>query len=225
MRILLIEDSERLTESLRSGLRKLGHAVDIALDGASGLSYARLNPYDIIVLDLMLPKIDGLSVLKELREGGNKTYVLILTARDTVEDRVHGLSQGADDYLVKPFSFDELVARIEALGRRRADTARPAIEIGDLFIDTAGRRVTRAGQPIQLTPREYALLLLLANRKGQVVSRIEIEDHLYDERTFPLSNVVQSAISSLRSRLDVAGTSPLIHTSWGKGYILDEVLP
>ncbi|MFH0946893.1 MAG: response regulator transcription factor [Planctomycetota bacterium] len=225
MRILLIEDSERLTESLRSGLRKLGHAVDIALDGVSGLSYARHNPYDVIVLDLMLPQKDGLTVLKELREGGDKTYILILTARDTVDDRVHGLSQGADDYLVKPFAFDELVARIEALGRRRSDTASPALEIGDLVIDTASRRVTRAGQQIQLTPREYALLLLLASKKGQVVSRIEIEDHLYDERTFPLSNVVQSAVSTLRSRLAVAGTSPLIHTSWGKGYILDEEPP
>jgi len=225
MRILLIEDSERLTESLRSGLRKLGHAVDIALDGKSGLSYARLNPYDVVVLDLMLPGKDGLSVLKELRDGGDKTYILILTARDTVDDRVRGLSQGADDYLVKPFAFDELVARIEALGRRRSDTARPVLEIGDLLIDTAARRVTRAGRPIRLTPREYALLLLLANRKGQVVSRIEIEDHLYDERNFPLSNVVQSAVSSLRSRLSVPGTTPLIHTCWGKGYMLDEVPP
>ena len=225
MRILLIEDSERLTESLRSGLRKLGHAVDIALDGAKGLSYARCNPYDVIVLDLMLPKLDGLSVLKQLRDQGNKTYVLILTARDTVDDRVHGLQQGADDYLVKPFAFNELVARIEALGRRKTDTATTNIAIDDLEIDTAGRRVKRCGQTVQLTPREYSLLVLLAQRKGEVVTKFEIEDHLYDERTFPLSNVVQSAISSLRSHLAVPGARPLIHTSWGKGYVLDEEPP
>jgi len=225
MRILLIEDSERLTESLRSGLRKLGHAVDIARDGTRGLSYARCNPYDVIVLDLLLPELDGLSVLKRLREEGNQTCVLILTARDTVDDRVHGLRQGADDYLVKPFAFGELVARIEALGRRKTDLANPTLRIDDLEIDTASRRVKRRGQILHLTPREYALLLLLAKRKGEVVTRIEIEDHLYDERTFPQSNVVQSAISSLRAQLAVPGARPLIHTRWGRGYLLDEEPP
>lgn len=221
MRILLVEDSTRLTESLRAGLKKLGHAVDVALDGAKGLSYARLNPYDVVVLDIMLPEMDGLTVLRRLREEENRTCVLLLTARDTVDDRVVGLRQGADDYLVKPFSFDELVARIEALGRRQTGTVQPVIQIADLEIDTAGRKVSRAGQPIKLTPREYALLVLLASRRGEVVSRIEIEDHLYDESSFPASNVVQSAISSLRSHLGEHGTAPLIHTRWGKGYVLD----
>jgi len=225
LRILLVEDSTRLAGSLRSGLRKLGHAVDIATDGPTGLSYARLNPYDVVVLDIMLPGLDGFSVLKRLREAGSNTYVLMLTARDTVDDRVRGLRQGADDYLVKPFAFDELVARIEALGRRRTETTQPLITIADLEIDTAGRKVTRAGQALHLTPREYSLLVFLASRRGQVVSRIEIEDHLYDESTFPESNVVQSAISLLRSRLAVPGSRPLIHTCWGKGYVLDEEPP
>lgn len=221
MRILLIEDSSRLTAALRSGLKKLGHAVDVCHDGESGLSYARLNPYDVLVLDLMLPKLDGLAVLERLRAAGNKTCVLILTARDAVDDRVKGLRQGADDYLVKPFAFDELVARLEALGRRTTGTPQPVLAIADLEIDTAARRVRRAGRTIALAPREYALLLLLASRRGQVVSRIEIEDHLYDERTFPASNVVQAAISTLRARLGESGGPPLIHTRWGQGYILE----
>lgn len=225
MRILLIEDSTRLSESIRSGLRKLGHAVDIAADGKAGLSYALHNPYDVIVLDLMLPIMDGATVLKQIREAGDPVYILILTAKDSVDDRVQGLRDGADDYLVKPFSFDELVARIEALARRGAEQKAPVLTIDDLEIDTASRRVARGGTSIKLTPREYSLLLLLATRRGQVVTRIEIEDHLYDERTFPMSNVVQSAVSTLRSRLSVGTGRPLIHTSWGKGYILDEAPP
>ncbi|MBI4880023.1 MAG: response regulator transcription factor [Planctomycetes bacterium] len=225
MRILLVEDSKRLTGALRSGLRKLGHAVDIAADGETGLSYALHNPYDVVVLDIMLPRLDGFTVLRRLRESGSNVYVLVLTAKDAVDDRVFGLRQGADDYLVKPFAFAELVARIEALGRRRVETTPPLMRIGDLEIDTAARRVKRAGQVLRMTPREYSLLVFLASRKGQVVSRIEIEDHLYDERTFPESNVVQSAISLLRSRLALPGAAPLIHTCWGRGYMLDEEPP
>lgn len=221
MRILVVEDSERLAESLRNGLRRLGHAVDVTHDGESGLSYARLNPYDVVLLDLLLPKMDGLTVLRRLREHGTDTSVLVLTAKDTVDDRVRGLRQGADDYLVKPFSFDELVARIEALGRRRAEGKRPVLRVGDLELDLAARRVQRADVEITLTAREFALLKLLATRRGEIVSPTEIEDHLYDERTFPLSNAVQSAISALRKRLATAGDGELIHTRRGLGYVLD----
>ncbi len=225
MRILMVEDSERLAQSVRAGLRKLGHAVDLAFDGAAGLSYACANPYDAIVLDLMLPKRDGLSMLRDLRARGRDVYVLILTARDGVDDRVRGLREGADDYLVKPFAFDELAARLDALARRPRAAAANAIVVGDLVIDTRARRVTRAGRDVRLTAREYALLALLASRRGQIVSGEEIEDHLYDERTFPLSNAVQSAISMLRSRLAVDGAPPLIHTRRGLGYVLDETQP
>jgi DNA-binding response OmpR family regulator len=225
MRILIVEDSQRLAESLRAGLRRLGHAVDLAFDGVAGLSYARTNPFDALILDLMLPKLDGLALLRELRRKHDDVYVLVLTARDTVEDRVKGLREGADDYLVKPFAFDELVARLETLGRRPRTALDSTIVVSDLVIDTAARRVTRAGREINLSAREYTLLALLATRLGETVSREEIEDHLYDERTFPMSNAVQSAISQLRTRLALPGSATLIHTRRGLGYVLAEAAP
>jgi two-component system, OmpR family, copper resistance phosphate regulon response regulator CusR len=225
MRILIIEDSRRLAESLRAGLRKLGHAVDLAFDGRAGLSHAKLNPHAVIILDVMLPELDGLSVLAGLREAGVLTPVLLLTARDTVADRVKGLRSGADDYLVKPFAFDELAARIEALARRPRIAEGTRVQVGDLHIDLSARVVSRGGRPIALPRREYALLALLASRRGSVVNTHEIEDALYDERSFPASNVVASAISSLRSHLGVAGESELIHTRRGLGYVLDDRPP
>ena len=223
MRILLVEDSESLASALRRGLGKVGYAVDVAGDGRRGLSYARTEPYDVIVLDLMLPLLNGWDVLAEIRESGNDVPILVLTARDGVEDRVKGLRAGADDYLVKPFSFDELLARIEALMRRGAGKVNPVIEVDDLIIDTAARRVTRGGAVVELKAREYALLLFLAMRRGQTVSRIEIEDHLYGEDNFPMSNAVSSAISSVRAKLGAGGGKPLIHTRRGLGYLLDEI--
>jgi two-component system copper resistance phosphate regulon response regulator CusR len=225
MRILVVEDSRRLAESLRAGLRKLGHAVDLAHDGRSGLSYARLNPYTTIVLDIMLPGMDGLAVLDALREQGIATPVLLLTARDTVLDRVTGLRHGADDYLVKPFAFDELAARLEALARRPPAAAGTVVEVGSLRVDLSARQVTRAGRPITLPRREYALLALLAARRGCVVSAREIEDELYDEGTFPGSNVVASAVCYLRGQLAADGEPELIHTRRGLGYVLDETPP
>ncbi len=221
MRLLVVEDSERLGETLRVGLRKLGHAVDVVGDGTRGLSYAKLNPYDVMILDLMLPGLDGMSVMRSIRQLGNSIPILILTARDAVADRVAGLRQGADDYLVKPFAFDELVVRIEALDRRARGTASPSIEVGDLHIDTGARRVSRSGKWIELNRREYALLLYLAQRRGKVVTRLEIEDHLYDEHHFPNSNVVASAISELRARLAVDGRPDMIQTRRGLGYVLE----
>lgn len=222
MRILIVEDSVRLARSLKLGLRKAGHAVDVTHDGESGYSYARLNPYDAIVLDLMLPKMDGIEVLRKLRQEAKKdTLVLVLTARDQVDDRVRGLREGADDYLVKPFAFEELLARIDALGRRANGSTNPVIEVGDLAIDTRARRVTQGSKVVDLTRREYALLTYLATRRGETVSRIEIEDHLYDEDTFPMSNAVPAAICTLRSRLAAAGATDLIHTRRGLGYVLE----
>ncbi len=225
MRILLVEDSERLVRSLKNGFRQSGFAVDAVGDGKKGFSYARLNPYDVIVLDLMLPEMDGMTVLARLRAEGIDTPILILTARDGVDDRVAGLREGADDYLVKPFAFDELLARVEALARRSSGRAASKIEIGELVIDTGARSVTHGGREVSLSAREYALLLVLAERKGKTVSRIEIEDRLYGEDNFPMSNAVPSAICILRSRLAEAGGDELIHTRRGLGYMIAEVAP
>ena len=222
MRILLVEDSPRLQASLATGLQRLGFAVDIAGDGERALLYGRHNDYDVIVLDLMLPKIDGLTVMKTLREEGHDTHILILTAKDTVDDRVTGLRHGADDYLVKPFSLDELIARIEALIRRSYGSKRPLIGVADLEIDTVARTVTRDGVEILLTRREYALLEYLAQRRGQVVTRQQIEDHLYGERDFPMSNAVDRIVCTLRKKIDSERGSKLVHTRRGFGYVLDK---
>ena len=224
MRILLIEDSENLSRSIKNGLGKLGHAVDGVGDGRRGLSYALLNPYDVIILDLMLPEMDGLEVLAHLRREGKDTPVLILSAKDTVDDRVRGLKEGADDYLLKPFAFDELHARIEALARRHLGRVKKLIEIGELQIDTAARVVRLAGQEIPLQAREYALLLFLSERQGETVSRIELEDHLYGEDNFPMSNVVPATICGLRAKLRAVLDAEFIHTRRGLGYVLSEQL-
>ena len=220
MRILLVEDSERLRRSVGTGLRRAGYAVDVSADGEEGLWYALGNDYDVIVLDLMLPRLDGLSLLRRLREAGKDTHVLILTARDTIEDRVLGLRTGSDDYLVKPFSFDELLARIEALVRRAHGVKRPVIRIGDVEIDPAARAVRRSGATIDLPPREFALLEYLAVRQGRVVTRAEVEAHVYDERAEPMSNVVDAAIYALRKKIDRPGDRSLIQTRRGVGYVL-----
>jgi DNA-binding response OmpR family regulator len=222
MRLLLVEDSPRLQKSLGTALRKTGYAVDVAADGEEGLWLAVSHDYDVIVLDIMLPKRDGLSLLAELRQRGQAVHVLLLTARDTVADRVQGLRTGADDYLVKPFALEELLARVQALGRRAYGAKQPLLTIGDLEIDTLARCARRAGQPVDLTAREYLLLEYLGRRRGQVVSRTDIEAHIYDEQVDPMSNVVDSAICSLRKKLAVAGQATLIHTRRGLGYVLDE---
>ncbi|MHC5003187.1 MAG: response regulator transcription factor [Planctomycetota bacterium] len=222
MHLLLVEDSRRLQESLRAGLQRCGYAVDVAGDGEAGLRYARHNPYDVIVLDLMLPRLHGLEVLRQLRQESNDTHVLILTAKGAVEDRVLGLREGADDYLGKPFSFDELLARIEALVRRRYRSKSPVISVGRLVVDTAARTVTLSGASVELSRREYALLEYLAFRKGQVVDRREIEDHLYGERNFPMSNAVDRIVCALRKRIEPDGERTLLRTRRGLGYILED---
>jgi DNA-binding response OmpR family regulator len=223
MRILIVEDSERLQRTLTTALRNSGYVVDGASDGEEGLWRARDHAYDLIVLDIMLPKRDGLSLLATLRAEANPVHVLLLTARDTVADRVHGLRAGADDYLVKPFALDELLARVEALGRRAYGTKTATLQVGDLEIDTAARTVRRGGQAVELTAREYLLLEYLARRRGEVVSRTQIEEQLYDGNADLMSNVVDSAVCSLRKKLGALGEAPLVHTRRGLGYVLDTV--
>ncbi len=220
MKVLLVEDSERLRRSLATSLKKAGHAIDVAGNGEDGLWLATSQTYDVIVLDIMLPKMDGLSLLQTLRQRGSSSHVLLLTAKDTVTDRVTGLQAGADDYLVKPFALDELLARVQALGRRAYGRKDPRIVVGDLEIDTGARLVTRAGHEVKLKPREYALLEYLALRSGQVVSRRDIETHIYDDQVDPMSNVIDSAISVLRKHLARKGQPALIHTRHGHGYVL-----
>jgi DNA-binding response OmpR family regulator len=222
MRVLLVEDSERLQRSVGTGLRKSGFAVDTAVDGPTGLWMGKANDYDVIVLDLMLPGMDGMTVLRELRAAGRDTHVLVLTAKDTVDDRVRGLGAGADDYLVKPFAFEELVARVQALARRSHGTKNPVLTFGDLQIDTAKRTAAVGGRQVDLSPRYYALLEYLALRRGSVVSRTEIEAHVYDERAEPMSNVVDATVNALRKNLDAPGGErpSLIRTRRGMGYEL-----
>lgn len=219
MRLLFVEDSERLQRSVAKGLRSSGYAVDVAGNGPEGLWLGQSNDYDVIVLDLMLPGLDGLSLLRKLREQGRQTHVLILTAKDTVDDRVLGLRTGADDYLIKPFAFEELLARVEALVRRQHQEKNPRLDFGRLIIDTSGKSAAIDGRALDLAPREYALLELLALRKGQVVSRSDIENHIYDDRADPLSNVVDAAIYALRKKLDAPGLPSFIQTRRGQGYV------
>jgi DNA-binding response OmpR family regulator len=225
MRLLLVEDSPRLQRSLGTALKRAGYAVDLAGDGEEGLWLATGNEYDTVILDIMLPRLDGLSLLERLRADGKPTHVLLLTARDSVEDRVRGLRKGADDYLVKPFALEELLARVEALCRRSYRAKQTRIMLGELGIDTGARAVTFAGAPVDLTPREYALLEYLALRQGQVVSRSEIEQHIYNDSVDPLSNVVDSAICMLRKKITPSGAKPLIHTRRGHGYVLENSPP
>ena len=222
MRVLLVEDFELLRDSLAQGLREAGYAVDAAADGEEGLWYAQSNPYDVFILDLMLPKIDGLTLLKKLRENNSQTHVLILTARDSPEDRVRGLDSGADDYLPKPFVFAELLARVRALVRRKYQIKSPIVRVADLEVDTSARLVRRGGKPIDLSPREYVLLEFLAARAGTVVTRGDIWEHLYDFNSENDSNVVEVFIAHLRKKIEEAGRPRLIHTRRGHGYLLGE---
>jgi DNA-binding response OmpR family regulator len=220
MRVLLIEDYKPLVRALKQGLEEEGFAVDVAYDGEEGDFKARTAEYDVIILDLMLPKEDGLSLLPRWRRGGLTTHVLVLTARGSIEDKVRGLDLGADDYLTKPFELGELLARLRALIRRGHQVKDPVLRIHDLEIDTAARKAKRAGQPIHLTPREYALLEFLAYHRGKVATRSMIWEHLYDERDENTSNVVDVYIRYLRNKIDKGFDPPLILTRWGEGYLL-----
>jgi DNA-binding response OmpR family regulator len=220
VRVLVIEDYEPLARSVTQGLREAGYAVDLSMDGEDGLWFAQSHPYDAIVLDVMLPKLDGLTLLRRLREQKCPAGVLILTARDQLADRVAGLDAGADDYLIKPFAFDELLARLRAVIRRRYRIQETVIRVGDLEVDISGRQVRRAGSPITLSAREYGLLEYLALRQGQVVTRSEIWEHVYDFASDPSSNVVDVYIGYLRRKIDQDRAPKLIHTRRGQGYLL-----
>lgn len=216
MKILVIEDEPRLLRSLSQALREEGYAVDTAEAGDEGLFKAESADYDTIVLDVMLPQLDGWQVLERLRKS-KRTPVLMLTARDTARDRVRGLDTGADDYLVKPFDLAELLARIRALIRRSAGQAQPTLEIRDIAIDTRARTVTRAGQPVTLTAREYAILEYLALHRGEVVTRTALYEHLFEEDDITLSNLVDVHVFSIRRKLG----SDLIATRRGQGYCIE----
>jgi DNA-binding response OmpR family regulator len=220
VRVLLVEDHKPLSRSLKRGLQEEGFAVDLAEDGEEADYKARTANYDIIILDLMLPKKDGLTLLKEWRQQGVTTHILVLTAKDAVDDKVTGLDLGADDYLTKPFQLEELMARLRALLRRSHQVKDPLLRVFDLEIDTAARTVKRAGQVIHLTPREFALLQFLAFHRGKVVTRTMIWEHLYDEYDENTSNVVDVYIRYLRTKIDKGFDPPLILTRWGEGYML-----
>lgn len=220
MRVLIVEDSSRLRQTVGTWLRRNDFAVDTSADGEEALFLARTNDYDVIVLDIMLPKLDGLALLQRLRQKGRATHVLLLTAKDTVSDRVRGLECGADDYLVKPFALEELLARVKALCRRAYGSKETRLVIGDLEIDATARKVWRARQPVTLQPREYALLEYLARRRGHIVTRAEIEQHIYAGECDLMSNAVDSAVCALRRKLAEANPAPLVHTRRGLGYEL-----
>jgi DNA-binding response OmpR family regulator len=220
MRVLLIEDHKPLVRALKQGLEEEGFAVDVANDGQEGDFKARTAEYDVIVLDVMLPHEDGLSLLQRWRKDGLNTHILMLTARGSMEDKVKGLDLGADDYMTKPVVLEELLARLRALIRRTHQVKSPLLRIHDLEIDTASRSVKRGGKSIHLTPREYALLEFLAFHRGKVTTRSMIWEHLYDDQDENTSNVVDVYIRYLRNKIDKGFDPPLILTRWGEGYML-----
>ena len=225
MRVLLVEDEPRMAQVITKGLREQSYAVDVAKDAQTALYLASINDYDVIVLDVLLPDRDGYEVCRELRTRRNPNPVLMLTARATIEDRLTGFEAGADDYLTKPFSFRELLARLHALLRRDSQLRPDILEIADLVLDSASHKVLRANQEIQLTAKEYALLEYLARRVGQLVSRGEIAAHVWDDSFDPFSNAIEVYINRLRKKIDEQHTTKLLHTRRGEGYILEPRAP
>ncbi|MDB4887581.1 MAG: cusR [Gemmatimonadetes bacterium] len=221
MRFLVVEDDAGLSAAVARGLREHAYVVDVAGDGESALYQASITPYDVIILDLSLPKVDGLEVCRRIRHAGSAVRILMLTARGRTEDRVHGLDSGADDYLPKPFEFEELLARVRALMRRRGDRVDdPTYRLADLEIDFLAQRVSRAGVPVDLTTKEFTLLAYLARNAGRVIGRAELTEHVWDENHDPSSNAVEVYINRLRKKIDGPGRQPLIQTRRGAGYFL-----
>lgn len=224
MRVLIVEDEVRLARNIAKALQETASfAVDISTDGEDGQHQAQSNPYDLVLLDLMLPGIGGLDILQHLRRRGSRVPVLILTARDATEDVIRGLNLGGDDYLIKPFDMGELIARCQALIRRNYDRPDPVVSVGPLSVDTCGRLVRLRGQPVVLPAMEYRLLEYLVLRAGQIVTKEEIVEHLYDFHAERFSNVVEVYISSLRRKLDPGPPHRLIHTLRGQGYLVGEL--
>jgi len=220
MRLLVVEDERGIAGALRQGLSESGYAVDVARDGVAGRDYALATSYDIILLDLLLPKLDGLSLLRDLRRRGMTTPILLLTARDAVDDRVAGLDAGADDYLVKPFSFSELLARIRAVLRRPALKTANRLAAGNIAMDLGARTVTRGSQEIGLTPREFAVLEYLLRHPGQALSRSQIAERVWSWEFHGETNIVDVYVGYLRRKLDEAGEPSAIETLRGFGYRL-----
>ena len=221
MRLLLIEDDLKIASFVKKGFKEAGFVVEHASDGSSGLNMALASSYDVAVIDIMLPGLDGLSIIETLRQRRIKLPVIILSAKRSIDERVEGLQAGGDDYLTKPFSFTELLARVQALIRRASDIPEPTgITVGDLSIDLLRRSVTRAGRTIDLQPREFALLEYLARNAGRVVSKTMIMEHVWDYSFDPHTNIVESRICRLRDKVDKGYATSLIHTVRGTGYVL-----
>jgi DNA-binding response OmpR family regulator len=220
MRILIVEDEESLADIIKKGLEEEGYAVDVAYNGEEGLFMAENEPSDLIILDIMLPVIDGMTILKRIRKAGINTPVLMLTAKDTIMDKVSGLDSGADDYLTKPFAFEELLARMRALLRRDTEVKTSVLMIEDLIIDLATHEVKREGKDILLSAREYALLEYMAINRNKVLSRTALTEHLYDQDFDHDSNVIDVFINRIRNKIDREYDIKLIHTVRGAGYML-----
>ena len=226
MRVLLVEDDAKIASFIMKGLRAAGYAVDHASDGEEGLSLALSEPYDAAVIDLMLPRRNGLSLIREMRAEKVNTPVLILSAKGSVDDRVKGLETGGDDYLTKPFAFSELLARVQALIRRAGGISDPTrLSVGDLSVNLLSREVIRGGKHIDLQPREFSLLEYLMRNAGRIVSKTMIMEHVWDYHFDPQTNVVEARISRLRDKIDKDADQKLIHTVRGAGYVLKETEP
>ena len=222
MRILVVEDEKDLNNIITKHLKKNNFSVDSVFNGEEALEYLDYGTYDLIVLDIMLPKVNGYEVVKKLRENKNETAVLMLTARDSIEDKIKGLDLGADDYLIKPFDFGELLARIRALVRRKYGNTSNTMEIDDLCIDIAKKTVVRGGKNIELTGKEYEVLEYLIQNKGHVLSRDKIRDSVWDYGYEGESNIIDVLIKNIRKKIDIGNSKPLIHTKRGLGYVLKE---
>jgi heavy metal response regulator len=220
MRILLVEDDRKVASFIRMGLEEEGHAVDVASDGEAGFTMGLDRLHDVIILDVMLPRKPGFQVVRELRQAKVATPVLLLTARDTVEDKVQGLDAGADDYLTKPFAFAELLARVRALLRRRADARAPILRVADLILDPATRTVKRGDEPVTLTNREFALLEYFLRNPGRVLTRTMIAEHVWDYSFDSSTNVIDVYVNYLRKKIDAGRETKLLHTVRGVGYVL-----
>ena len=222
MRILVVEDERKVASFIRQGLAEEGHAVEVCHDGAAGLDLVVDGPpFDLVVLDLMLPRLDGFALLRAARDRAVDTPVLVLTARDSVADRVRGLDLGADDYLTKPFSFDEFLARVRALLRRRGGPREPVLRLADLVLDTATREVARAGRPITLTTREYALLEYFLRNRGRVLTRPMLAEHVWGVDFDVESNIIDVYVGYLRRKIEAPGQRPLLRTVRGAGYVMN----
>jgi len=222
MRLLLAEDEKDLADALEAMLKHNNYSVDVVNNGQDALDYLMLDDYDGAILDVMMPQMDGVTVVKKLRENKNETAVLMLTARDSIEDKIKGLDLGADDYLIKPFDFGELLARIRALVRRKYGNTSNTMEIDDLCIDIAKKTVVRGGKNIELTGKEYEVLEYLIQNKGHVLSRDKIRDSVWDYGYEGESNIIDVLIKNIRKKIDIGNSKPLIHTKRGLGYVLKE---